>query len=95
MNMSRKKPPKFEFEDKEEEEAVKRLIEQVHLSEKLAKVRYQNEEQQRKLALEIVNIGYKALSHVAHPDKGGSESQQQNLNVTVSWLRQLIEESSI
>jgi hypothetical protein len=91
----RRKPFKIEFEDKEEEETVKRLAAQVNLSRKLAQVRCENRDQQRKLALEIVNTGYKALSQVAHPDKGGSESQQQNLNVTVRWLRKIIEVSSI
>ena len=42
--------------------------------------RAQEREEQRKLALRLIDIGYKILSKELHPDKGGSRDAMTRLN---------------
>jgi hypothetical protein len=49
--------------------------------------RAQEREAQRKLALQLIDIGYKALATKLHPDKGGSREAMMRLNEVRSWLK--------
>lgn len=46
-------------------------------------------EAERKLALQLIDIGYKALATKLHPDKGGSRDAMSRLNRVRDHLRQM------
>jgi hypothetical protein len=49
--------------------------------------REQERELQRKLALQLIDIGYKALASKLHPDKGGSREAMSRLNAVRERLK--------
>ena len=49
--------------------------------------RVEDREAQRKLALQLIDIGYKALATKLHPDKGGSRDAMARLNQVRDRLR--------
>lgn len=53
-----------------------------------ALARVDEREAQRKLALQLIDIGYKALATKLHPDRGGSKEAMARLNQVRDRLRQ-------
>ena len=49
--------------------------------------RAEEREAQRKLALQLIDIGYKVLARTLHPDKGGSREAMQRLNAVRDRLK--------
>jgi hypothetical protein len=49
--------------------------------------RSEEREAERKLALKLIDIGYKVLAVELHPDKGGSHEAMQRLNAVREWLK--------
>ena len=47
-------------------------------------------EAQRKLALQLIDIGYKVLAKTLHPDKGGSRAAMARLNAVRGRLKQCV-----
>jgi hypothetical protein len=45
----------------------------------------------RELALQMVDIGFKALAIKLHPDRGGSHDEMERLNLVCDRLRQVAE----
>jgi len=63
-------------------EPVKKIIDRVNI-DKLREEnlkRTEERELERKLALQLIDIGYKALAAKLHPDKGGSREAMSRLN---------------
>lgn len=52
--------------------------------------RAEEREAQRKLALQLIDIGYKVLARKLHPDKGGSPEAMTRLNAVRDRLRQCV-----
>lgn len=50
--------------------------------------RQEEREAQRKLALQLIDIGYKVLARTLHPDKGGSREAMSRLNAVRERLKQ-------
>lgn len=50
--------------------------------------RAEEREAQRKLALQLIDIGYKVLARTLHPDKGGSREAMARLNAVRDRLKQ-------
>lgn len=50
--------------------------------------RHDEREAQRKLALQLIDIGYKVLARTLHPDKGGSREAMSRLNAVRDRLKQ-------
>ena len=73
-------------------EDVKRIIGRVDtetLNLKREDMKRQEErEAQRKLALQLIDIGYKVLARTLHPDKGGSREAMSRLNAVRERLKQ-------
>jgi hypothetical protein len=47
-----------------------------------------------RLALEIVNVGFRRLAIQLHPDAGGDHTDMQELNAAVEWLRARLGEAA-
>jgi hypothetical protein len=73
-------------------EPVKQVINQVDtgtLNLRKAELnRIEEREAQRKLAMQLIDIGYKALATKLHPDKGGSRDAMARLNQVRDRLKQ-------
>jgi hypothetical protein len=69
-------------------EDLKRAKEEAarHAAEELS--RQQEREAERKLAVQLITIGFKALASKLHPDKGGSRDAMQRLNRVRDRLKQ-------
>jgi hypothetical protein len=52
--------------------------------------RQEEREAQRKLALQLIDIGYKVLARTLHPDKGGSREAMARLNAVRERLKQSV-----
>ena len=63
-------------------------VEALNLQRKQMK-RAEERETQRKLALQLIDIGYKVLAKTLHPDKGGSRDAMARLNAVRDQLRRL------
>ena len=50
--------------------------------------RQEERDAQRKLALQLIDIGYKVLARTLHPDKGGSREAMSRLNAVRERLKQ-------
>lgn len=50
--------------------------------------RQEERDAQRKLALQLIDIGYKVLARTLHPDKGGSREAMSRLNAVRDRLKQ-------
>jgi hypothetical protein len=63
-------------------EPVREAINRVNVGtfQQAALARAEERELQRKLALQLINIGFKALATKLHPDKGGSREAMARLN---------------
>jgi hypothetical protein len=78
-------------------EPVKKIVERVdtdtlNLAREELK-RADEREAQRKLALQLIDIGYKVLAQELHPDKGGSRDAMTRLNHVRDRLKQCAERS--
>jgi hypothetical protein len=69
-------------------EKVKQALEQAERWQDEALSRKQEREAERKLALQLIDIGFKALASKLHPDKGGSRDAMARLNRVRSRLKQ-------
>ena len=75
-------------------EPVKKIIDRVDtetLNLKAEEVKRGDErEAQRKLALQLIDIGFRVLAKTLHPDKGGSRAAMTRLNAVRDRLKQCI-----
>lgn len=75
-------------------EPVKQIIDRVDtetLNIKREELKRADErEAQRKLALQLIDIGYKVLARTLHPDKGGSRDAMARLNSVRDRLKQCV-----
>jgi hypothetical protein len=70
------------------DEKVKRALEQSKRLQDEALSRKQERDAESKLALQLIDIGYKALASKLHPDKGGSRDAMSRLNRVRARLKQ-------
>lgn len=45
-------------------------------------------------AQEIVNVGYRKLAAIHHPDRGGDTEAMTAVNLAVEWLREIVEQAA-